>query len=252
MRFSYDPIRRRLTYANVVSTAALFVVLGGGAVALEGRNSVNSGDVKNNTLKSVDLKNDSVKSVDVRDGTLRGADIKPESIGGDRIADGSVGAADLSEPEPFQTVTTFGNGGDDDCIWHQPADAALGPVSYFKDPIGIVHLAGVVEATDGPGGDGVCDEPADGRAFTLPVGYRPATTEYQWGAGGIIISPAGGATVGGVFLPAGTVLVNAAAHNEVLDGVTFRAATAPASAAARRAGPAELPSLRRLERMLER
>ena len=262
MRFGFEFAGRHLTFANLISVVALFVALGGGAVALEGKNSVDSGDVKNDTLKSVDIKNDALKGVDVKDESLRDVDIKPESIGGDRIANGSVGsgeiadgsvaAADLAEPEPFLTVTTFGNGGDNDCIWDHPTDAALGPVSYYKDPMGIVHLAGVVEGTHGPEGDGLCDEPADGRALVLPPGYRPATAEYQWSSGGIIISPAGGATVSGVFLPAGTVLVDAAGRFGVLDGVTFRAATPAASAAARRAGPAGLPSPRRLEHLLGR
>ena len=262
----------RLSYSNVISTLALFLALGGSAVALEGKNSVDSGDVKNNTLKSADVKDDALKGVDVKDGTLKGVDVKDEtlngsdieldSIEGDRIAesavgsaeiaDGSVAAADLAEPEPFQTVTTFGNGGENDCIWQESADPAFGPVSYFKDPTGIVHLAGVVQAADGPGGDGVCDDPDDGRALTLPPGYRPATPEYQWTGTPMIISPAGGATVGGVFLPGGTVLLEPGPRVGFLDGVTFRAATPPASAAARRAGPAELPSLERLGRMLGR
>jgi len=42
-------IRKHLTYANVVATLALVIAIGGGttAIALNGRNSVRSDDIKN-------------------------------------------------------------------------------------------------------------------------------------------------------------------------------------------------------------
>jgi len=55
-------IQERLTYANVVSTLCLFLLLGGGtAVALRGRNSVDSGDIKNRQVKFKDIGNDAVR-----------------------------------------------------------------------------------------------------------------------------------------------------------------------------------------------
>lgn len=66
----------------VISILALFVALSGVAVALPGENTVNSGDVVNNSLRSVDLKNGSgVKGVDVTDNSLSGADINESSLG---------------------------------------------------------------------------------------------------------------------------------------------------------------------------
>ena len=65
-------IRSRLTYANVVATLALFLVLSGGtAVALSGSNTVFSDDIVNGQ----------VKGVDVLDGTLTGGDVKESSLG---------------------------------------------------------------------------------------------------------------------------------------------------------------------------
>jgi len=65
-------IRSRLTYANVVATLALFLVLSGGtAVALTGSNTVFSDDIVNGQ----------VKGVDVLDGTLTGGDVKESSLG---------------------------------------------------------------------------------------------------------------------------------------------------------------------------
>ena len=52
-------IRRHLTYANVISTLALFLVLGGGtAVALNGSNTVFSDDITDNEVRTADVRND--------------------------------------------------------------------------------------------------------------------------------------------------------------------------------------------------
>src|SRR5436190_7898392 len=65
-------IRSRLTYANVVATLSLFLVLSGGtAVALKGSNTVFSDDIVDNQVKSVDVRND----------TLTGRDVKESSLG---------------------------------------------------------------------------------------------------------------------------------------------------------------------------
>src|SRR4051794_94046 len=65
-------IRSRLTYANVVATLSLFLVLSGGtAVALTGSNTVFSDDIVDNQVKSADVRND----------TLTGGDVKESSLG---------------------------------------------------------------------------------------------------------------------------------------------------------------------------
>ena len=65
-------IRSRITYANVVATLALFLVLSGGtAVALQGSNTVFSDDIVDNQ----------VRSADVHDYSLTGADVKESSLG---------------------------------------------------------------------------------------------------------------------------------------------------------------------------
>ena len=86
----------QLTYANVVSTLCLFVVLGGSAYAgtlLTGR------DVKNESLTSADVRNGTLRGADVRDGTLTAGDFAfgtlragPQGPKGDRGAKGDPGA----------------------------------------------------------------------------------------------------------------------------------------------------------------
>ena len=92
--------RSRLTYANVVATLALFLALGGGttAMALQGRNTVDSGDIINQQVKSPDLENAGVRSVDVLNGSLAGIDVAPKTLTGGHIDESTLG-----------TVPTAGN-----------------------------------------------------------------------------------------------------------------------------------------------
>ena len=71
-------VRRRFGYAEVMSTLAFFVAVGGVGWAAA---TVNSGDVVNNSLKSKDLKDDkAVKSADVPLNALTGEDIDEETL----------------------------------------------------------------------------------------------------------------------------------------------------------------------------
>ena len=91
-------IRTRLSYANVVSTLCLFVLLGGGAYAatqLE-KNSVKSKHLKNGGVKKRDLAKRSVDSRKVVDGSLLGADFAAGQIpAGPRGPQGERGAQGL-------------------------------------------------------------------------------------------------------------------------------------------------------------
>ena len=77
-----------------LSALALFLALGGGAVALQGKNSVNSGDIKNGAVKGEDVKSDTLRSSDIDNGTLRGVDVEDDSIGGDEIDETSLQGLD--------------------------------------------------------------------------------------------------------------------------------------------------------------
>lgn len=79
-------IRLRLTYANVMATLAVFLVLSGGtAVALNGSNTVQSDDlgpgaqvkapdVADNAVNSADVVNESLTSADIRNGQVKTQD----------------------------------------------------------------------------------------------------------------------------------------------------------------------------------
>ena len=75
-------IRKRLTYANVTATIALFLALGGSSYAL----TVGSGSIRNN----------SIRSVDVRNGQLRDRDFLRGSIGGRAVRESRLGTVNAA------------------------------------------------------------------------------------------------------------------------------------------------------------
>ena len=252
-----DAIRRLrslgtgFSYANVVSTLALFVALGGGvaiAAAVQ-KNSVKSSSVKNESLRSKDLKDDeAVGTSEVVDDSLGAADLAGGSVGAAEIADGEVGAAELTDSEPAHVVgangePAFANGGDNDCVWGDALSAVPGiaPVSYYKDASGRVFFAGVAKSEDGLGGDQVCDNSTpqegfdDSLALTLPPAYRPSAAEQFVTSNGtdtmivIVVGQngldlGGGANLraGGVYVGVTNVPVAAQPGGVILSGLSFR------------------------------
>jgi hypothetical protein len=84
--------RSHLTYANVMATLAVFLVLSGGtAVALNGSNTVFSDDIVDNEVRSTDVRNDTLSG-----GGLAAPDLRASSVGTSEVATDSLGAADLA------------------------------------------------------------------------------------------------------------------------------------------------------------
>ena len=68
-------LRQRLTYANVVTSLCLFLVIGGGtAVALKGTNRVNSQDIVDRTIRGRDVRNEDIGSIEIENGAIGPAD----------------------------------------------------------------------------------------------------------------------------------------------------------------------------------
>jgi hypothetical protein len=76
-------MRRHLTYANVMATIAVFLVLSGGtAVALTGSNTVQSDDLGPGAqVQAPDVAANAVGGPDVTDNSLAGADVNEASLG---------------------------------------------------------------------------------------------------------------------------------------------------------------------------
>ena len=224
---------------------ALVAALAGSAAALPGKISVAKNDIKQNAIKSKQIKNGKVTSAD--------------------LADGGVAAVDLAADEPFHKVgaagePALGNGAEGDCIWTSPTAtiplADLNPASFYKDSHGVVHLAGVAAAANGPGGDAACggapgEFGEDLTAFTLPVGYRPANVELvAVGGTPVFIAPDEGIVISGEPVAPGAVLAPGGS-GLILDGAAFRASGAGTAAIeSPRRKPGEFKSLAQLRKLV--
>lgn len=109
-----DTVRRRLTYANVMSTLAVFIALGGSsyaAIKINGR----------------DIKNRSIPGTKLRTNTLTGTQVKESTLGRvtrARVADNAallqgLGAADFKIKCPVDTFPIA-----DVCVERTPRPAA--------------------------------------------------------------------------------------------------------------------------------
>jgi hypothetical protein len=82
-------LRRRFTYANIVSTIALVLAVGGGAVYAASKvgphnirkNAIRSYHIKNKQVKRQDIAGGAINSNKVSNGTLTGKDIQEATLG---------------------------------------------------------------------------------------------------------------------------------------------------------------------------
>jgi hypothetical protein len=91
-------IRARLTYANVISTLALFLVLGGGAAIAATElepNSVATVHIQPQAVTGVKIKSGAVISSRLADEAVTEGKISDGAVTADKIANGSVTAAKL-------------------------------------------------------------------------------------------------------------------------------------------------------------
>ena len=93
-------LRKRLTYANVMSSIAVFLVLGGGAAFAAnqlGKNSVGSKQLKKNAVTAVKIKNNAVTNPKIADGAVTGGKLANGSVTTDKIGGGAVTTDRIAE-----------------------------------------------------------------------------------------------------------------------------------------------------------
>jgi hypothetical protein len=211
-------LRKRLTYANVMSSIAVFLVLGGATAiaAVElGANSVGTKQLKPNAVTKAKIKKNAVTTAKIKKDAVTGAKVKESTLG-------TVPSANLANSippaEPTHLVGAPGEPGFENGGQNLGSLAGFGtnPVGFYKDHEGIVHLQGWALA--GPGTSGLSS------LFTLPPGYRPAAGVVM------ILSPLSGVAtfIGGTGASLSGIDLNGKVAGEeeelvVLDGITFRA-----------------------------
>jgi hypothetical protein len=81
---------RRPSPALIISLVALFVSLGGVSYGVA-TGSIDSREIKNNTVRSKDIRNSQVLSRDIRNSTVRGRDVATNTLGGVDINESTLG-----------------------------------------------------------------------------------------------------------------------------------------------------------------
>ena len=90
-------LRGKLTYANVMSTLCLFMLLGGGAYAATRlhANSVGTKQLKGGAVSEAKIKNEAVTTEKLKNGSVTSPKLANGSVTGEKLANGSVGGAQL-------------------------------------------------------------------------------------------------------------------------------------------------------------
>jgi len=93
-------LRSMLTYANVISTLCLFLLLGGGAAVAAshlGTNSVGAKQLKKNSVTTAKIKNKAVTGTKIRNNSVNGAKVADGSLTGADVQDRSLTGADIDQ-----------------------------------------------------------------------------------------------------------------------------------------------------------
>ncbi len=107
-------IRKHLSYANVMSTVAVFLLLGGSAYALA-KHSVGTKQLKNKAVTTKKIKNGAVTGAKLAPGSVGGAALNPQtfnvtvtSVTADPITPTNVGGATATCPSGKKAIAGGG------------------------------------------------------------------------------------------------------------------------------------------------
>jgi hypothetical protein len=89
-----------LTYANVISTLCLCLLLGGGAAVAAsslGKNAVGPKQLKKNAVTTAKIKNAAITEAKIKDAAVTTSKLADGAVNGAKVADGSLTATDINQ-----------------------------------------------------------------------------------------------------------------------------------------------------------
>src|SRR6476469_7620639 len=101
--------RPRFTYANVVTTLALFAVIAGGtAIALPGKHRVAADDLRKNSIRAPAIATGAIRTSESKDGSVAGTEIGDGQVSSPDVADQSLGYQDLGSNSVCARIRSTG------------------------------------------------------------------------------------------------------------------------------------------------
>jgi hypothetical protein len=169
-------IGRRLTYANVVSTLALFLVLAGGAAyaAKVSKKSVGPSQLKANAVTTAKIKANAVTTRKIKKNAVANAKIKNGAIESEKIADGSVTLNDLnSSTMPFSRVVRKARGSSTLAVTEAFKVYPLSEANFTQGSADNDTFIGAMDVTF----SAECKAPREATAYLLLDSANPTTPE---------------------------------------------------------------------------
>jgi hypothetical protein len=181
----------RLTYANVVSTLALFLVLAGGAAyaAKVAKKSVGPSQLKANAVTTAKIKANAVTTRKLKRNAVANAKIKDGAVESEKIADASVTLNDLdSTTMPFARVVRKARGNSTLAVTDALKVYPLNEANYTQAATENDFFIGAMDVTFAA----ECTAPRSATAFLLLDPVNPTTPEdADKVAVGTIVDPSG-------------------------------------------------------------
>jgi hypothetical protein len=172
----------RLSYANVMSTLAIFIALGGTSYALTlPRDSVGPEQLRSNSVGNTEVRRNAVRSIEIQNRSIRLRDISRGTRSSLRGAQGPPGVAF------FQSVNSAGGSGVGNANGLSPSGTNGTLVQFSRSVANCVAVASITSLPvgtnpDPPGGGQVtAQSTADGRVLvrTYDSSGQPALAPFN-------------------------------------------------------------------------
>jgi methionine-rich copper-binding protein CopC len=169
---------KRLTYANVVSTLALFLVLTGGAAYAHRyltRKSVGSPQLKANAVTTAKIKANAVTTRKIKRIAVSTGKLKEGAVTTEKLFDGAVTGAKIdAETVPFGRVVHRASGSAQVSLETGAGEYPLQGAVYTQAPRETDSFVGALDVSF----SATCKQPRKARAFVLldqpsPIGEMP-------------------------------------------------------------------------------
>lgn len=138
-------IRRRLTYANVMSSLAVFLVLGGAtafAASQLGKNSVGTKQLKANAVTTAKLKANAVTTAKLKANAVTSAKIKDGAVTGAKVNAGTLGTVPNSAATNVIKTSkgTVPLGGEATALEYGPLKISVKCITYAATEVAAVAI----------------------------------------------------------------------------------------------------------------